>query len=140
MTFLTLEKLIQKIEERKNAEVHQSYTASLLAHAPEKPLRKLSEEVTELLIDVLKGDFKGATKEAADVLYHYLVVLAAADISFSEDSTICFSINFLSSKRFGNLKLLRICLKNTFFSSSFKLEACVFLSSLISLNKLGANL
>jgi len=32
----------------------------------------------------LKGDVKGATKEAADVLYHYLVVLAAADISFSE--------------------------------------------------------
>ena len=47
-------------------------------------MRKLSEEVTELLIDILKGDFKGATKEAADVLYHYLVVLAAADISFSE--------------------------------------------------------
>ena len=84
MTFLALEKLIKKIEERKNAEVEHSYTASLLAHAPDKPLRKLSEEVTELLIDVLKGDVKGATKEAADVLYHYLVVLAAADISFSE--------------------------------------------------------
>ncbi|GIS15646.1 MAG: hypothetical protein CM15mP117_10780 [Alphaproteobacteria bacterium] len=47
-------------------------------------MRKLSEEVTELLIDVLKGDVKGATKEAADVLYHYLVVLAATNISFSE--------------------------------------------------------
>ena len=84
MTFLALEKLIKKIEERKNGEVKHSYTASLLAHAPHKPLRKLSEEVTELLIDILKGNVKGATKEAADVLYHYLVVLAAADISFSE--------------------------------------------------------
>ena len=84
MTFLALEKLIKKIEERKNAEVDHSYTASLLAHAPDKPLRKLSEEVTELVIDILKGDVSGATKEAADVLYHYLVVLAAADISFSE--------------------------------------------------------
>ena len=84
MTFLALEKLIKKIEERKNAEVEHSYTASLLVHAPDEPLRKLSEEVTELLIDVLKGDVKGATKEAADVLYHYLVVLAASDISFSE--------------------------------------------------------
>ena len=84
MTFLALEKLIKTIEERKNAEVDHSYTASLLAHAPEKPLRKLSEEVTELLIDILKGDVEGATKEAADVLYHYCVVLAAADISFSE--------------------------------------------------------
>ena len=84
MTFLTLEKLIKKIEDRKSAEVDQSYTASLLAYAPDKPLRKLFEEVTELLIDVVKGDVKGATKEAADVLYHYLVVLAAAGISFSE--------------------------------------------------------
>ena len=84
MIFLALEKLIKKIEERKNAEGDHSYTASLFAHAPDKPLRKLSEEVTELLIDVLKGDVKGATKEAADVLYHYLVVLAAAGISFSE--------------------------------------------------------
>ena len=84
MIFLALEKLIKKIDERKNAEIDRSYTASLLAHAPDKPLQKLSEEVTELLIDVLKGDVQGATKEAADVLYHYLVVLAAADISFSE--------------------------------------------------------
>ena len=84
MIFLALEKLIKKIEEQKNADVEHSYTAALLAHAPDKPLRKLSEEVTELLIDVLKGDVEGATKEAADVLYHYLVVLAAADISFSE--------------------------------------------------------
>ena len=84
MIFLALEKLIKKIDERKNAGIDRSYTASLLAHAPDKPLRKLSEEVTELVIDILKGDVSGATKEAADVLYHYLVVLAAADISFSE--------------------------------------------------------
>jgi len=32
----------------------------------------------------MKNDSQAATKEAADVLYHYLVVLAAADIKFSE--------------------------------------------------------
>ena len=84
MTFSALKKLLKTIEERKTAHADSSYTASLLAHAPEKPIRKLAEEVTELLIDVMKGDSNGATKEAADVLYHYLVVLAAADISFSD--------------------------------------------------------
>lgn len=84
MTFLVLERLLKTIDERKKADPNISYTSSLLAHSPEKPLRKLSEEVTELLIDSLKGDMKGATKEAADVLYHYLVVLAALNIHFSE--------------------------------------------------------
>ena len=84
MTFLVLERLLKTIDERKKADPKISYTSSLLAHSPEKPLRKLSEEVIELLIDSLKGDTKGATKEAADVLYHYLVVLAALNIDFSE--------------------------------------------------------
>ncbi len=84
MTFSALEKLLKTIEERKTAHVDTSYTASLLANAPEKPIRKLAEEVTELVIEVMKGDTNRATKEAADVLYHYLVVLAASDISFSD--------------------------------------------------------
>ena len=84
MTFSALEKLLKTIEERKTANPDSSYTALLLANAPEKPIRKLAEEVIELLIDVTKGDTNGAKKEAADVLYHFLVVLAAADISFSD--------------------------------------------------------
>ncbi len=84
MSFLALEKLLKTIEERKTAHADASYTASLLANAPEKPICKLAEEVAELLIDIMKGDTNGATKEAADVLYHFLVVLAAADISFSD--------------------------------------------------------
>ena len=84
MTFSTLEKLLKTIEERKIEDAGTSYTASLLENAPEKPIRKLAEEVTELVIEVMKGDTNRATKEAADVLYHYLVVLAATDISFSD--------------------------------------------------------
>ena len=84
MTFSALEKLLKTIEERKIENAGTSYTALLLENAPEKPIRKLSEEVTELVIEVIKGDTIRATKEAADVLYHYLVVLAATDISFSD--------------------------------------------------------
>lgn len=82
MTFSVLEKLIKTIGERKTAHADNSYTASLLANSPERPIQKFSEEVTELLIDIMNGDNNRATKEAADVLFHYLVVLAAADISF----------------------------------------------------------
>ena len=84
MTFSALEKLLKTIEERKIENAGTSYTALLLENAPEKPIRKLVEEVTELVIEVMKGDTNRATKEAADVLYHYLVVLAATDISFSD--------------------------------------------------------
>ena len=82
MKLSALENLLKTIEERRTSDADSSYTASLFANAPEKPIHKLVEEVTELLIDILKGDAKGATKEAADVLYHYLVLLAAANISF----------------------------------------------------------
>ncbi len=84
MTFSALENLIKTIEGRKTAHPDSSYTASLLANAPEKPICKLAEEVTELSIEVMKRNFNGATREAADVLYHYMVLLAAADISFSD--------------------------------------------------------
>ncbi|MBT5575148.1 MAG: phosphoribosyl-ATP diphosphatase [Alphaproteobacteria bacterium] len=84
MTLLVLENLIKTIESRKTASPDSSYTASLLANSPEKAIKKLTEEVTELVIDIMKNDSQAATKEAADVLYHYLVVLAAADIKFSE--------------------------------------------------------
>ena len=39
----------------------------------------------------------------------------SSDINFAEDSIICFSINFLSSIRLGNLKLFRICLQNILY-------------------------
>ena len=84
MVYSVLDNLIATIDSRKAASADSSYTASLFAGAPEKPLRKLTEETTELLIEIMKNDKAASTKEAADVLYHFLVVLAASDISFAD--------------------------------------------------------
>lgn len=76
----SLDRLFETVTERRNAGSDQSYTAQLLAGAPEMPARKLCEEATEVLIEALKGDKAKLTSESADLLYHLLVVWAAADL------------------------------------------------------------
>ena len=75
-----LDRLFETIHSRKGSDPANSYTASLLAQAPEKPVRKLSEETTELLIEALRDDKVAMVQESADLLYHLLVVWAAADL------------------------------------------------------------
>ena len=76
----SLDRLYQTITARKAGDADTSYTAQLLSAAPEKPARKLCEEATEVLIEALKGDKAKLTSESADLLYHLLVVWAAADL------------------------------------------------------------
>ena len=76
----SLDRLYQTIAARKSAASDKSYTAQLLAAAPEKPARKLCEEATEVLIEALNGNKAKLTSESADLLYHLLVVWAAADL------------------------------------------------------------
>lgn len=79
-----LEQLWQTIEARKGADPESSWTAKLLAGGIEKPAQKLGEEATEAVIAAVKGDKEELTKEAADVLYHLLVTLAAADVDIAD--------------------------------------------------------
>lgn len=76
-----LDALVQVIAARSSDDPEKSYSAQLLANAPEKPLRKLSEETTELMIEILKGDAEAAVLESADLLYHLLVVWQGAGVS-----------------------------------------------------------
>lgn len=76
-----LDKLFAEIQRKATDDPATSYTASLLAKAPDAPLRKLSEEVTEALIEAMRGDGQALAKESADILYHLLVVWQAAGIS-----------------------------------------------------------
>lgn len=69
---------------RKGADPQSSWTANLLARGPEKCAEKFGEEAVEAIIEAVKGDKKGLTSEAADVLYHLLVMLAARDVSLSD--------------------------------------------------------
>ena len=79
-----LDRLFAEIAHKASDDPTTSYTASLLAEAPEKPIRKLSEEVTEALIEVMRGDKQALAKESADILYHLLVVWQAAGITADE--------------------------------------------------------
>lgn len=80
MTAEILDGLFATITDRKTADTKQSYTASLLAAAPEKPARKLSEETTEVVIEAIREDAEAVARESADLLYHLLVVWAAAGV------------------------------------------------------------
>lgn len=78
---MTLEELFATIEARKSANSASSWTATLLAQGPEKCAEKFGEEAIEAIIEAVKGDRDALTREAADVLYHLLVLLAARDVS-----------------------------------------------------------
>ena len=79
-----LDRLFAEIAAKATADPKTSYTASLIADAPEKPLRKLSEEVTEAMIEAMRGDKSALARESADILYHLLVVWQAAGLSADE--------------------------------------------------------
>ncbi|MCA6307041.1 MAG: phosphoribosyl-ATP diphosphatase, partial [Phenylobacterium sp.] len=59
-------------------------TARLLQDGPPRAARKLGEEAVEAIVAAVSGDRDGLAAEAADVLYHLLVLLAAAGVSPDE--------------------------------------------------------
>ncbi|MEP3687777.1 MAG: phosphoribosyl-ATP diphosphatase [Sulfitobacter dubius] len=81
---MTLDDLYATILSRKKADPSSSWTAQLLAKGPEKCAEKFGEEAVEAIIEAVKNDRAGLTSEAADVLYHLLVMLAARDVPLSD--------------------------------------------------------
>ncbi len=79
-----LYELANTIAARKNADPDESWTAKLLQKGPEKCAEKFGEEAIEAIIEATKGDQARLTSEAADVLYHLLVMLASRDISLAD--------------------------------------------------------
>ena len=77
----TLDRLYTTIASRKGADPDTSWTAKLFAKGPEKCAEKFGEEAIEAIIEAVKGDREKLTTEAADVLYHLLVMLAARDVT-----------------------------------------------------------
>lgn len=72
------------IVSRKTADPDTSWTAKLLAKGPEKCAEKFGEEAVEAIIEAVKGDREKLTTEAADVLYHLLVMLTARDVALED--------------------------------------------------------
>ena len=81
---MTLDDLATLIASRKGADPETSWTAKLFAKGPEKCAEKFGEEAIEAIIEAVKGDKEKLTSEAADVIYHLLVMLAARDVSLND--------------------------------------------------------
>ena len=78
----TIDKLIKTIKSRKGSDVKSSYTSFLLSKGSNHCLNKLKEEITELE-NAIK-DKKNTVHETADVIYHLLVTLESAGVSFND--------------------------------------------------------
>ena len=81
---MTLDDLAGIIHARASADPSESWTAKLLANGPEKCAEKFGEEAVEAIIEAVKGDRARLTSEAADVLFHLLVMLHSRDVTLSD--------------------------------------------------------
>lgn len=80
----TLARLERTILERRAAAADTSYVASLTARGLPTMARKLGEEAVEAVVAALADDRDGLVGEAADLLFHLLVLLAEKRISLAE--------------------------------------------------------
>ena len=80
----TLEQLAATIEARKGADPDTSWTAKLLAKGADKCAEKFGEEAVEAIIAAVRDDKAELTAEAADVLYHLLVMLTSRDVPLAD--------------------------------------------------------
>jgi phosphoribosyl-ATP pyrophosphohydrolase len=78
---LILDRLWQVIQSRRGADPQSSYTAHLFAAGRAKIAQKLGEEAVEAVIEGVRDDPAALVGESADLLYHLLVLWAAAGIS-----------------------------------------------------------
>ena len=76
-----LQRLFAVIEARRGEDGETSYTADLLAKGPVGVAKKLGEEAVETVLAAATGDKDQTIYESADLLYHLLVLWAAAGIS-----------------------------------------------------------
>jgi phosphoribosyl-ATP pyrophosphohydrolase len=78
-----LARLAATIESRKGGDAGASYTAQLLAD-PSRAAKKLGEEAVETVIAATQQSPDALAAESADLIYHWLVVLAAAGVSLDD--------------------------------------------------------
>ena len=81
---MTLEELEQIIASRAGASPEESWTARLLDKGPEKVAGKFGEEAIEAIVEAIKDDRERLTSEAADVLFHLLVMLKSRDVTLAQ--------------------------------------------------------
>ena len=80
----TLVRLEATIASRKGADPASSYVASLFAKGRPKIARKFGEEAVEAIVAALAEDKAALTGEAADTIFHLMVLLADADVALAD--------------------------------------------------------
>jgi phosphoribosyl-ATP pyrophosphohydrolase len=80
----TLTRLEATIASRKGADPASSYVASLFAKGRPKIARKFGEEAVEAIVASLAEDKAALTGEAADTIFHLMVLLADADVTLAD--------------------------------------------------------
>ena len=80
----TLDALEQTIRERRLGDPDSSYVARLTAKGRAKIAQKLGEEAVETVIAAIADDKHGIASEAADLMFHLLVLLADAGLSLDD--------------------------------------------------------
>ena len=81
MSAFTLDDLAAIIRARTGGDAAASYTKSLLDRGPARVAKKFGEEAVELVIAAVEGEPGAVTSEAADVLYHLLVLLQSTGVA-----------------------------------------------------------
>jgi phosphoribosyl-ATP pyrophosphohydrolase len=80
----TLQKLETTILARRAADPSSSYVARLTARGRAKIAQKIGEEATEVVIAAMQDDPAALTGEAADLLFHLLILLADAGVPLDD--------------------------------------------------------
>ena len=84
MSGFSLADLETIVAQRAAASPEESWTARLVAGGQAKAAKKFGEEAVEAVIAAISDDRKNLTDEAADVIFHLLVVLKIAGIPLSD--------------------------------------------------------
>ncbi len=84
MTKFTLADLEKRVHERAQASASESYTRALIDKGISHCAKKLGEEAFETAMAAVQEDKPRLVSEAADLLYHLLVVLEARGVKFAE--------------------------------------------------------
>jgi phosphoribosyl-ATP pyrophosphohydrolase len=78
-----LQRLAAVVASRRGADPASSWSARLIA-SPPLAAKKLEEEAVETALAAVQGDRAGIVAESADLIYHWLALLAATDVSLDE--------------------------------------------------------
>ena len=81
---MVLDDLIQLIKSRKKSDYNKSYTARLFNQGLEECCKKFGEESVELIIAALSKKNDNLKEEAADLIFHLLVLLELCNVDFED--------------------------------------------------------